>query len=317
MSIWMYVIRMLETAVVHCYSGCYTADDCPSTGNAANALDQAVAFYTGSLQGSDGSGDGVLLYELAKQRAVNFRTAGPSGNSVEGDALVNIEIFQQFQSMQQSLAQGNCKAAQSSKNIVAQKMTIPLVQGALESCYLTDSDPSAPVQFAAQGTAYGAAILPIVANCNQEDAITIYQNMHTNQGNTCDFNVVKPAFEKNYACMGITASDVGGLWNAEKNDYYPGAEPVYEMQASVTSTRQRQVKNGLVAGLSVGGVVLLLFLLRYLWCRRKVRRTIEEETEIVFRDNDNATVFKDHDVGVRELDRDNDESDHLYEVEIS
>merc|ERR1740124_586236 len=51
MNVWMYVIREFEDAI----------DDCLTSSNdnnydAAHAWDEGVAFYTGSLEGTDGSG---------------------------------------------------------------------------------------------------------------------------------------------------------------------------------------------------------------------------------------------------------------------
>ena len=263
---------MMEMAVYYCNNRCITPSDCPNTGSALNALDQAVAFYTGSLEGPTGSGNGVLLYELADARAIDFKTAGPNGNSVSGTSKVNIDIFQQFSSMQNSLLSQDCMEASIGKQYIASKMAVPLIQGTLRYAYLTDTNPSSPVKIAAEGAVYSAAILPIVAACNQNDAATIYQNMQTNQGNTCDFVKVKDALENNYACMGIQPSDVGGLWDAAKNNYYPGAGP------SISNTG---VNVGLAVGLSLGG--LFLALLVGILCL--THGYVEEEKEILFKDH--------------------------------
>jgi hypothetical protein len=44
--------------------------------DSASAWDEAVAYYVGSLEGTDGKGDGVLLYDLADKQCINFRTCG-------------------------------------------------------------------------------------------------------------------------------------------------------------------------------------------------------------------------------------------------
>merc|ERR1711865_1041578 len=54
MSIWMYVIHQIEDALDNCIQGC-SLNGCND--ESVHAWDSAVAFYTGSLEGTDGSGD--------------------------------------------------------------------------------------------------------------------------------------------------------------------------------------------------------------------------------------------------------------------
>merc|ERR1712176_1099131 len=53
--IWMYVIREMEDALDDCKEAC-TIESCND--DPVHAWDEAVAFYTGSLEGTDGSGSG-------------------------------------------------------------------------------------------------------------------------------------------------------------------------------------------------------------------------------------------------------------------
>merc|ERR1719261_1162090 len=48
-NVWMYVIREMEDAVLDCKAGCIDCNDDP-----VHAWDEAVAFYAGSLEGTDG-----------------------------------------------------------------------------------------------------------------------------------------------------------------------------------------------------------------------------------------------------------------------
>mmetsp|Transcript_6674 Transcript_6674/g.8862 ORF Transcript_6674/g.8862 Transcript_6674/m.8862 type:complete len:123 (+) Transcript_6674:910-1278(+) len=102
MSVWMYVIRELEDAIDDCNVEC--TFDCNE--DAVHAWDEAVAFYAGSEEGSDGSGDGALLYSLADKRCQNFKTCGSNGDSVDGTAKVNLEIYAQFAAGQMNLNLG-------------------------------------------------------------------------------------------------------------------------------------------------------------------------------------------------------------------
>ena len=79
----MWVIKELEQALDGCQN------DCKKTGcndDTVRAWDEAVAFYTGSLEGSDGNGNGKLLYALADKRCKNFKTCGDLAKSTEGTA---------------------------------------------------------------------------------------------------------------------------------------------------------------------------------------------------------------------------------------
>jgi hypothetical protein len=249
MAIWMYVIRELEDALMDCENGC-DRDDCND--DAVHALDEAVAFYTGSVQGSDGSGEGVLPYALAQKRAINFKTCGQNGDSTEGTAKANIDIFRHFSHMQQKLLQRDCVSAWTDKERIAQLMAAPLIQGVLRYAYITNTDPEANRKAESEGATFAAAVLPLVHHCSPMDAFTIYENMKTGQANTCDFAEVKKAFERNYQCLGLTGKDIGGLWNSAALDYYPGAAP----------SGSGGVNLGLAIGLPLGLIVglMLLFL---------------------------------------------------------
>jgi hypothetical protein len=251
MGVWMYVIRELEDAVYDCESGC-VREDCND--DQVYSLDKAVAFYTGSLQGSDGSGEGALLYDLAQKRAINFKTCGSYGDSTEGTAKVNIDIFRLFSAMQQRLLGRDCGNARADKDRIVRLMAVPLIQGALRYAYITNTDPQAGTKPESEGATFAAAVLPLVHYCSAQDAYTIYENLKTGQANTCDFAEVKKAFERNYPCMELTGKDIGGLWNSAALDYYPGAAPSGSGETNL----------GLAIGLPIGLIVgLVLFVFVY------------------------------------------------------
>merc|ERR1719247_2326317 len=84
MNVWMYVIHEMEDAIADCKSDCQMCNDDP-----VHAWDEAVAFYTGTLEGVDGSGSGKLLYNLADYRCANYKTC--VGGTVTGTSQVNTE----------------------------------------------------------------------------------------------------------------------------------------------------------------------------------------------------------------------------------
>jgi len=116
-------------------------------------------------------------------------------------------------------------------------MTVPLVQGTLRHAFLDevhfDSDNRG------QGAIYAASILPFVHSCNENDALTIYENLHTRAGTT-DFVAVKRALERNYECMNIACEMVGGMMERNGNGFVRGGEPcgsyvMPEVHASYTN----------------------------------------------------------------------------------
>lgn len=75
------VIRKLELALTQCRRGLGKKME---KGDADSAPDKAVAFYTGALEGTDGTDN--LLHTLADKRCVNFKTCGREGNKLTGTA---------------------------------------------------------------------------------------------------------------------------------------------------------------------------------------------------------------------------------------
>lgn len=218
MSIWMVVIGALEASLDVC------KDDCKKTGcnEAASGIwDKAVAFYTGSLEGTDGNGSGELLYELANEGCRNFKTCGYIGTGESGTAFVNREIFRSFAHGSLMMMKMKCGEARKRKEYIERMMMVPLIQGTLRYAYLASESEVAE----AQRAAFAAAILPIVHDCDPEAAEVIYEHTKTN-GGLGSFAAVKASFEKVYGCLGIRASEVGGLWNRATGAYFTEAEPI-------------------------------------------------------------------------------------------
>jgi len=224
MAVWMYVVRELEHAIYLCETGDCDENSCFGK-PAVHEVDEAVAFYAGSLEGTDGSGDGVLTYNLADNRASDFKTAGENGDSIEGTAKVNIDLLEEFKKASDHIVNAECASVRDDTTRIVQLMTIPLIQGTLRYAYFTGEQNDTTQKSEAEGAIFAASVLPFVAACNEADAEIIYENTKTGQANSANFTAVKDAFERNYECMGVTPADVGGLWDTETNDYFPLAAP--------------------------------------------------------------------------------------------
>merc|ERR1719353_1687696 len=104
MNVWMYVIHEIEDAISDCTNSCTNpgAQDCNA--DPVHAIDEAAAFYAGSLEGSSATGianNGKLVFRLAEKRCANFGTCTGCG----GQAKANSEIIQKLQEAQTKLQQ--------------------------------------------------------------------------------------------------------------------------------------------------------------------------------------------------------------------
>jgi len=228
-AVWMYVIREMEDAVQDCTKGCHNCNDAP-----VHAWDEAWAFYAGSLEGTKGNSNGTLLYRLAEKRCKNF------GTCKDNVALVNREILSLFNSGKAALSEGRCQEVRPLMVKIVDLMTVPLIQGTLRYAFKTD-DGKGGQKEKAEGVAFLGAFLPRLNNCSKEDAETV-KNLMWIDGTMSkgSFSVVKCALERNYACLGVTSSQVGALPEAKE-------EPCTE--------------GGLAAGAIVGIVILILVII--------------------------------------------------------
>jgi len=219
--IWMYVIREIEDALDDCRENC-TIENCND--DPVHAWDEAAAFYTGSLEGSDGSGSGKLLYALADKRCGNFKTCGDLADQTSGSSNVNLEIFRNLNIGQAKLAKGECASARKEKDNIEKMMLIPLIQGTLRYGWKTDNEPYSE-KAESEGTIFALAVVPAVNACDPAAAQVIASNMVAGQSGTADFAAIKAAFESTYECMGVDPAMVGGLYDAATGTYFEGAEP--------------------------------------------------------------------------------------------
>lgn len=196
---------------------------CPKEGcsdKAITAVDAAAAFYLGSLE--DGSGKGKLMHSVADLECKHFKTCGIKSDSTKGTAKANIEVLSEFQALQSNLTVRACPEARTHKDQIMKWMKVPLIQGTMRYAYMRSKTIATDVDIAL-GAAYAASIVPLVAACSFNDAEIINNNMEMT-AKSADFTMVKDAFERHYACLGVMCSEIGGYWNPDNNAYYEGAE---------------------------------------------------------------------------------------------
>jgi len=230
MSAWMYAIREFEDAIDDCAVGDVAANGASS--GPVHAWDEGVAFYVGSLMepkylyGTDLpniAGQGKLAYTLANKRCADFKTCGAHGGDTSGEAKVNHELSELFRRGQEEILVGNCAGVVPIKNDIVKKMTVPLIQGTLRYAYKCDKVATCTSDAVGEAYIFAAAVLPQLAACDSVKAKTVADMVKPSAftctsdsvctSTTTNFMTIKAAFESCYSAMGVTCSDVGGLYS--------------------------------------------------------------------------------------------------------
>jgi hypothetical protein len=197
-------------------------------------------------------GQGKLAYTLANKRCKNFKTCGANGDATTGEAKVNIDLSVAFRRGQEEILVGNCAGVVPYKNDIVKLMTVPLIQGSLRYAYKCDKSATCSQDAVGELAIFVAAVIPQVHDCNPTAANTIatsaLPSAHTcTSTSSCtssvtDFAAVKAAFESCYSAMGVTCSQVGGLWDGATSQYmstHGDASPCGDWQASDGKTEEK------------------------------------------------------------------------------
>lgn len=219
----MYAMHEFERAVPLC-----DAENPYASTDAVHAWDEGVAFYAGSLEGSDGLGSGKLTFALAEKRCGNFGTCGRDGDMTSGISQVNYKLNDLFNQGKNALMDGKCNDAKVAVNGIIKQIYIPLIQGTLRYALklggLPDNPPSEKQH--AEGAVFALGVLPRIHAVNPAAAAVIYEEMKVvalpsgNNRYSTDFAKVKAAFESTYNKLGIDCSMVGGYLKDDGVSYY-------------------------------------------------------------------------------------------------
>jgi hypothetical protein len=276
-----YIIRELEESVQQCKNKC-TVEGCTELG--IHAIDSAAAFYFGSLDnGSDSSGR--LMQHVADVECKEFKTCGSSGDSIKGTSKANYEVLEELQTMQHNITQRACTEARSRKDQIVRWMKVPLIQGTLRYAYLRHQNQATSVDIAT-GAIYAASIVPLVSGCSFTDAEIINNNMETTD-RTTDFSAVKGAFERQYSCLGVKCSDIGGYWDQSKKEYYDGAGMCnFDVVTEASTPKENKgIQWGIIASLAVLLVISLYMYQRRRKTKSKQKKNKARESDIDFSDS--------------------------------
>lgn len=167
MVMYMAVLQKLYQAAQACDS---------DKGQSQQNLDQAVAYYVGSIEGiSDGGLDGgQLLYAASKALCSNFSTCIEEKNSA-----VNQKLLAKFGEMIVSIQLGACAEVQTAlETVVEPLLPVPLIQGSLHYA-VVNSKLSQGSTEASLGAAdpFALSMTPFVDNVNSDAGAKLLTNL--------------------------------------------------------------------------------------------------------------------------------------------
>ena len=183
LNIFPYVIWEMQDAINDCKAGDLTANAESGEGSASvHAWDEAVAFYTGSLELTTKGGltgykeDGVtgyLQYYLADKRCENFGTCTASYDTnpddFTGESKVNEEIITLFQRGEaeitaavDSTSSTKCDVPAKTMEEVATKMLVPFIQGTIRYLHKTSTLSGRSAKQAGELFAFASTVLPFI-----------------------------------------------------------------------------------------------------------------------------------------------------------
>jgi len=246
MNVFLYAIHEWEAAIVKCVPGAVFDQT-----SAIHAWDEGVAFYAGNLVGTANIGYGKLVYALANKRCTNFGTCGENGDLLEGTSKVNLELVKLFNRGHDEINSGDCEAASTTKDAMADMMYVPLVQGTIKYAYY--KSVGEPEKAQAEGATFAAAVLARVHAADPSAAKIIADEMAISK-TTADADKVKSAFESVYKKMNINCALVGGYLD-DDGEYYmqPCVTTCSESKDKTFSTQDvGKVNCGTLSGYSNG-----------------------------------------------------------------
>jgi hypothetical protein len=300
LNVLMYVIRAMEQAITDCRADCATVDtpDCQVHG--VHQLDEAVAFYVGSIPVTDPNDAGVMLYSHAFYRAVEARTGGESGEEVGGEAMANILAMREFGAFQQALNAKQCDLASTSKNVIVNLLKVPLIQGLLRVAFQREHFPPEAdrrvqvEQLTVWGATYAAALLPWIHVCDAMVAENVFEMMHAGSPNSLvDFSQLRDWIEPLYTCLAVTCQQVGGVYDSDSDNWFPGGQPCGTAYTRTDdSVIGKPSSSGSNTGAAIGAVVGVMVGLIFVWfcCCRKGKKEKNGKGISTYSDSNIAAV---------------------------
>jgi hypothetical protein len=277
----------MEEAAKECKTKC-PKEGCSELGT--RAVDAAAAYYLGSME--DGSGSGKLLYSIADVECKEFKTCSTSGNSIKGQARANYEIMNRLKDMQLNVTNRACPEARAHKDQISKWIKVTLIQGTLRYAYKRQYNASLSSVDVANGAVYAASIVPFISACSFTDAEIINDNMEITARNT-NFELVKSTFERQYTCLGVKCSDIGGYWDTSRNRYYEGADMCsFDVIQEEKEPKKKKTYGGILVAV-VGMMTIISYILYRRMRKTKKKTNKARESDIDFSDSSDDDSYND------------------------
>lgn len=219
-STWMYALHEVESALAK-----YEGGNLDLHKGAAHALDEGWAFYAGSLEQGDKSGQ--LAYTLGEKFGPYFATYGYEMGT-GGGSRVNLEMLYHFTAMERYIQQpGNSEALKDAAKCVRAQSKVPFIQGCLKYTHqawskdMTDDAKLAKIK--AEAWAFCITALPFLHEADPAAAAAVEKETSLSNAERPNWTVVKEAFSRqNLNKMGLLCQDVGILGGNDAGDAYKG-----------------------------------------------------------------------------------------------
>jgi len=272
LNVYPYVIWEMQDAINDCNTGNITRN-----GDSVHAWDEAVAFYTGSLEGvSQGGNNGLdgcddgdceLQFMLADKRCQNFGTctADYDMNDRLGYSKVNYDIFSLFtigrDQILGAVHTAECPDTGDLMDEIAGMMLIPFIQGVQRYLYKTQIPDIPSAKEAGELFAFASAVLPFIHKANPEAAEMLFNRAWNldYSDDTNDWMDIKHAIEDTYPLLGVGAGE-GVVTCVQVGELADNSAPdVILSEACVdASTSEDDGVPGWAIGLIVALAILLL-----------------------------------------------------------
>jgi len=216
LNVYPYVIWEMQDAINDCNTGDVSLNDA-----SVHAWDEAVGFYTGSLEGvSQGGLEGLdscsdvcgqLQFQLAEKRCINYGTctADYDNDAYSGYAKVNSDIFSRFtQGRDQILGAAHteeCPDTPDTMDQLSGMMLIPFIQGVQRYLYKTSVAETPSAKEAGELFAFASAVLPFIDQADPDAAEMLYNRAWLLDYATDDWMDIKHAIEATYPELGVGA----------------------------------------------------------------------------------------------------------------
>jgi len=192
------------------------------TSGSQNAVFEAWAYYAAAK--------GPIA--LGEKRCPQFDSCMDDSmlvNNMTVRSAVNFKINQQFINAYESATNGMCSSLADARDVIKAQVYVPVIQGMMREAY--ETDPNGGAEDAdgfvevAEGWAFTAAVIPLIAECSMSAASTIRTNMDTLGANATSrqpadgYLAVVRAVEGTYPCLGITCDDVKAMVDPDTNAF--------------------------------------------------------------------------------------------------